>query len=373
MIELKHVTKRYGAKCAVNDISFTINKGEVLGFLGRNGAGKSTTMNMITGYISASEGQILLDGMDVLEQPREVKRRIGYLPEQPPLYMDMTVEEYLKFVCDIKEVRKKSQKAHLDDLYNLVRITDVRHRLIKNLSKGYRQRVGIAGALVGNPKVIIFDEPTVGLDPKQIIEIRNLIRGLGKQHTVVLSTHILQEVQAVCDRIVIINKGRIVADEKTENITRVIENNRRFNAKICGPQSQVLATLKTLPGITYAEALAERDGDAVTYMIESAPGVDIRKKLFFTLAERGWALIGLEALGLSLEDIFITVVNKSDEESAPTRYTRRTRSRARNSLEGQVASELVAEADRRREEASVLGLSDDADTDSDRSGGSDGN
>ena len=158
MIELKHVTKRYGAKCAVDDISFTINKGEVLGFLGRNGAGKSTTMNMITGYISASEGQITLDGMDVLEQPREVKRRIGYLPEQPPLYMDMTVEEYLKFVCDIKEVRKKSQKAHLDDLYNLVKITDVRHRLIKNLSKGYKQRVGLAQALVGNPDVVIMDD-----------------------------------------------------------------------------------------------------------------------------------------------------------------------------------------------------------------------
>ena len=177
MIEL---TKRYGAKCAVNDISFTINKGEVLGFLGRNGAGKSTTMNMITGYISASEGQILIDGMDILEQPREAKRRIGYLPELPPLYMDMTVEEYLKFVCEIKEVRRKSQKAHLDDLYNLVKITDVRHRLIRNLSKGYKQRVGVAQALVGNPEVVIMDEPTVGLDPKQIIEIRKLISGLGE-------------------------------------------------------------------------------------------------------------------------------------------------------------------------------------------------
>ena len=222
MIELKHVTKRYGAKCAVDDISFTINKGEVLGFLGRNGAGKSTTMNMITGYISASEGQITLDGMDVLEQPREVKRRIGYLPEQPPLYMDMTVEEYLKFVCDIKEVRKKSQKAHLDDLYNLVKITDVRHRLIKNLSKGYKQRVGLAQALVGNPDVVIMDEPTVGLDPKQIIEIRKLISGLGQNHTVVLSSHILHEVADVCDRVVIINKGRIVAQDTLANLTQGI-------------------------------------------------------------------------------------------------------------------------------------------------------
>ena len=232
MIELKHVTKRYGAKCAVDDISFTINRGEVLGFLGRNGAGKSTTMNMITGYISASEGQILLDGMDVLEQPREVKRRIGYLPEQPPLYMDMTVEEYLKFVCDIKEVRRKSQKAHLDDLYNLVKITDVRHRLIKNLSKGYKQRVGLAQALVGNPDVVIMDEPTVGLDPKQIIEIRKLISGLGENHTVVLSSHILHEVADVCDRVVIINKGRIVAQDTLANLTKGIGEAIRLTVRI---------------------------------------------------------------------------------------------------------------------------------------------
>ena len=372
MIKIEHLVKNYGSNCAVDDISLEVGEGEIVGFLGPNGAGKSTTMNILTGYLSSTSGRVSVAGIDVLNDPLNAKRQIGYLPEQPPLYLDMTVDEYLNFNYELKGCRL-DKIAHLGEVCEVVRIGDVRKRVIKNLSKGYRQRVGIAGALVGNPKVIIFDEPTVGLDPKQIIEIRNLIRGLGKQHTVVLSTHILQEVQAVCDRIVIINKGRIVADEKTENITRVIDNNRRFNAKICGPQSQVLATLKTLPGITYAEALAERDGDAVTYMIESAPGVDIRKKLFFTLAERGWALIGLEALGLSLEDIFITVVNKSDEESAPTRYTRRTRSRARNSLEGQVASELVAEADRRREEASVLGLSDDADTDSDRSGGSDGN
>jgi ABC-2 type transport system ATP-binding protein len=283
----------------------------------------------------------------------------------------MTVDEYLNFNYELKGCTL-DRAAHLGEVCEVVRIGDVRKRVIKNLSKGYRQRVGIAGALVGNPKVIIFDEPTVGLDPKQIIEIRNLIRGLGKQHTVILSTHILQEVQAVCDRIVIINKGRIVADEKTENISRVIENNRRFNAKICGPQAQVLALLKSLPGITYAEALAERDGDAYTYMIESAPGVDIRKKLFFTLAERSWALIGLESLGLSLEDIFITVVDKSDEETTPTRYTRRPRGRARNTLEGQVATELVAEAEKRREEASVLGLSEDADGEEDHADGSQG-
>ena len=215
---------------------------------------------------------------------------------------------------------------------------------------------------MGNPRVIIFDEPTVGLDPKQIIEIRNLIRSLGKQHTVILSTHILQEVQAVCDRIVIINKGHIVADEKTENITRVIESNRRFNVKICGPQPQVLSTLKSIQGIIYAEALAERDGDAVTYMIESATGIDIRKKLFFTLAEKGWALIGLEALGLSLEDIFITVVDKSDEDENAPRYTRR-KPRSRVALESQVGAELYSDAGKRRAEASVLGLDDSDEND----------
>ena len=233
----------------------------------------------------------------------------------------------------------------------MVRIGDVKKRIIRNLSKGYRQRVGIAQALIGNPEVIIFDEPTVGLDPKQIIEIRNLIRTLGKNHTVILSTHILQEVQAVCDRIIIINKGKLVADEKTENITRAVQTNRRFNAKICGPQGQVLSVLRDMSGVVYCEALAERDGEATTYLIESTPGVDIRKKLFFTLAERGWALVGLEALGLSLEDIFITVVNKSEEADKPTRYTRRAPRRARAAAEAQVADELVADAERRRAEA----------------------
>ena len=347
MIKIEHLVKNYGNNCAVDDISLQIGEGEIVGFLGPNGAGKSTTMNILTGYLSSTAGRVSVAGIDILDNPLDAKRQIGYLPEQPPLYLDMTVDEYLRFHYDLKGCTL-SREAHLSEVCDVVHISDVRRRVIRNLSKGYRQRVGIAGALIGNPRVIIFDEPTVGLDPKQIIEIRNLIRSLGKNHTVILSTHILQEVQAVCDRIIIINKGRIVADEKTENITRVIENNRRFNAKICGPQAQVLTTLRSLSGIVYAEALAERDGDACTYMIESAAGVDIRKKLFFTLAEKGWALIGLEALGLSLEDIFITVVNKTDED-APTRYTRRAGRKARTGLESQVAASLVAEADRKRE------------------------
>ena len=352
MIQIEHLVKNYGSNCAVDDISLSVGEGEIVGFLGPNGAGKSTTMNILTGYLSSTAGRVSVAGIDVLGDPLNAKKQIGYLPEQPPLYLDMTVDEYLSFNYELKGC-KLPREAHIGEVCEVVRIGDVRKRVIKNLSKGYRQRVGIAGALIGSPKVIIFDEPTVGLDPKQIIEIRNLIRSLGKDHTVILSTHILQEVQAVCDRIVIINKGRIVADEKTENITRVIENNRRHNVKICGPQAQVLTMLRDMQGVVYCEALAERDGDACTYLIESAPGVDIRKKLFFSLSERGWAMIGLEALGLSLEDIFITVVDRTDESTEPPRYTRRATRKTRTALESQVGADLVTDAARRRAEAAA--------------------
>ena len=241
-------------------------------------------------------------------------------------------------------------------------MSDVYKRVIRNLSKGYRQRVGIAQALVGNPKVIIFDEPTVGLDPKQIIEIRNLIRGLGRSHTVILSTHILQEVQAVCDRIVIINKGKIVANEKTENIAGAVDQARRFHAKICGPQKEILASLRNLSGVAYAEALAERDGDATTFLVESQYGVDIRKKLFHLLSERGWALIGLESLGMSLEDVFISVVDKSEEKgtAGAARKPRRTRSaKGRESAEQDLGAALFEDAKRQREEAAKTDAGND--------------
>ncbi len=309
MIKIEHLVKRYGNNFAVDDISFSVAEGEVVGFLGPNGAGKSTTMNILTGYLSSTSGSVSINGIDVLENPFEAKKLIGFLPEQPPLYLDMTVNEYLEFVCDLKNC-KLNRGKHIAEVCDGIKISDVRKRVIKNLSKGYRQRVGIAQALIGNPKVIVFDEPTVGLDPKQIIEIRNLIRALGKDHTVILSTHILQEVQAVCDRIVIINKGKIVADEKTEDITRAVESTRRFNVKICGPQKEVLSMLKNKQGIIYAEALAEKEGDAYTYTVESEPGVDIRKNLFYTLAERDWPMIGLESVGMSLEDIFLKIVDK---------------------------------------------------------------
>ena len=315
MIKIDHLVKNYGANCAVDDISFEIAPGVSVGFLAPNGAGKSTTIHILTGYLSSTSGRVMVDGLNVLDAPREVKRRIGYLPEQPPLYPDMTVEEYLIFVYNLKGCTLNRTK-HLQEICEVVKLTDVKGRLIRNLSKGYKQRVGIAQALVGNPPVIIFDEPTVGLDPKQIIEIRKLIRNLGKDHTVILSTHNLQEVQAVCDRIIIINKGRVVADELTENINRVAANSFRYQVKICGPQKEVLSMLKNRPDVVYAEVMAARDGDAYIYQVESNRGVDIRKSLFYAVAERGWAMVGLEPLGMSLEDIFISVVDKTSADAA---------------------------------------------------------
>ena len=314
MIKIEHLVKNYGSNCAVDDISIEIEKGEIVGFLGPNGAGKSTTMNILTGYLSATEGTVEVAGLNILDDPKNAKKHIGYLPEQPPLYLDMTVEEYLNFAYDLKNC-KLDRKEHLAEICETVKIKDVYKRLIKNLSKGYRQRVGIAQALIGNPEIIIFDEPTVGLDPKQIIEVRNLLRSLGRDHTVILSTHILQEVQAVCDRIIIINKGKIVADEQTENITRAVNSNRRFQLKICGPQREVYNTLKSKPGIIFVEQLASRDGDAYIYNIESEADVDIRKSLFYMLAERNWPLVGIEPLGMSLEDVFVAIVDQSATDS----------------------------------------------------------
>lgn len=310
MIEINNLVKNYGSKFALDDISFKVAKGEIVGFLGPNGAGKSTTMNILTGYLSSTSGEAKVGGIDILENPNEAKKLIGFLPEQPPLYIDMTVEEYLNFVYDIKACKLK-RDAHVEEVMKVTKIDDVRHRLIKNLSKGYRQRVGIAQALIGNPPVIIFDEPTVGLDPKQIIEIRNLIRNLGKTHTVILSTHILSEVQSVCDRIIIINEGKIIADEKTESITQAVEDNRRYSVKVCGPVREVQNVLSHLPGVISAEQTGERELDSYTYVIESEKGVDIRKPLFYAMSEHNWPVIGLEAIGMNLEEVFIKIMEKN--------------------------------------------------------------
>ncbi|MBP3375993.1 MAG: ATP-binding cassette domain-containing protein [Clostridia bacterium] len=362
MIKIEHLTKNYGSNCAVDDISCEIERGETVGFLGPNGAGKSTTMNILTGYLSASAGRVSVDGIDMLKDPIGAKKLIGYLPEQPPVYPDMTVNEYLNFNYDLKGCTF-DREAHIAEICEVTKISDVRHRLIRNLSKGYRQRVGVAQALIGDPPVIIFDEPTVGLDPKQIIEIRSLIRTLGKNHTVLLSTHILGEVAAVCDRIIIINKGKIVADERTENITRVVENNRRFSVKVCGPQREVLDVIKAIPGVSLAEAESGRDGEAYIFTVESEMGADVRKKLFFTMAQKGWAIVGLEAVGMSLEDIFISVVDSTEREKSATshRYERQTKKRvqrSKNALESELAESMVKDAEAKREENAAEEIDD---------------
>ncbi len=314
MIEIQNVSKRYGNKLAVNDVSFTIKKGEILGFLGRNGAGKSTTMNIVTGYISASSGRVLLDGHDILEEPREVKRRIGYLPEMPPLYMDMTVDEYLKFVCAIKDVKPSYVKSHLDDITELIRITDVRKRLIKNLSKGYKQRVGMAQALVGNPEVVIMDEPTVGLDPKQIIEIRKLIKQLGEDHTIVLSSHILHEVADVCERVVIINQGKIVAQDTLDNLTKNISDTSRFRLRIAGPERDVYKAIRDIPGTRSVDEMGCKEPDSYDFLVEADRGADIRRPLFNQMSKMGCPILMLRPMDIELEDIFLQLTTDKGEE-----------------------------------------------------------
>ncbi len=304
MIEVKDLVKNYGTKNALDGISFSIEKGEVVGLLGPNGAGKSTAMNIITGCLSSTYGEVKIAGIDMFEDPDDAKKLIGFLPEQPPLYPDMTVDEYLGFVFELKRC-KENRKEHLDGIKRTTKITEVSSRLIRNLSKGYRQRVGIAQALIGDPPIIIFDEPTVGLDPKQIIEIRNLIRNLGKNHTVILSTHILSEIQSVCDRVIILNEGKIVADEKTDRISDAVRAGNRYTLKICGPQRETAAALREIQGITRVDVLGERDGDAYTFAVESEPGVDIRKPVFFAMSRQGRAIIGMESAQANLEDVFV--------------------------------------------------------------------
>ncbi len=321
MVKVQNLVKRYGTNYALNDISFEIGEGEIVGLLGPNGAGKSTTMNILTGYLSSSAGEAYVNGINIVENPIEAKRSIGFLPEQPPLYPDMTVGEYLDFVYELKGCMLEREE-HINEILSVARLTDVRGRLIRNLSKGYKQRVGIAQALIGDPKVIIFDEPTVGLDPKQILEVRNLIRTLGKRHTVILSTHILAEVQAVCERVIIINKGKIIADERTDELTRTIEDGYRYEVKICGPQREVLAAIKKIVGVKNAEATGEKEADAFSYVVESDRGSDVRKPVFNLCAKSGWPIIGLSPVGTDLESVFIRLVERSD--GAYARSKRRT-------------------------------------------------
>lgn len=306
MIEVQNLTKQYGAKKAVDNLTFTVNDGEILGFLGPNGAGKSTTMNILTGYISSTSGKALINGVDILDDPIEAKKNIGYLPEIPPLYLDMTVKDYLNFIYDLKKC-KLPRKAHLEDVCNLVKIGDVYNRIIRNLSKGYKQRVGLAQALIGNPPILILDEPTVGLDPKQIIEIRTLIKKLGKKHTVILSSHILSEIQAVCDRIIIIDRGVIAADDTTENLTKNISTDHRLIARIDGAREEVLKVIKAIPGVISVTADMEREKGVYDYEIETKENADIRRELFKRVAARSWVILGLKSTEMTLEDIFLKI------------------------------------------------------------------
>lgn len=312
MIEVRDLTKRYGEKVAVNGISFSVNEGEVLGFLGPNGAGKSTTMNMLTGYISSTGGQAIINGVDILEDPSAAKAQIGYLPEFPPLYPDMTVKEYLNFVYDLKKC-KLPRNEHIQQICALVKITDVFGRVIKHLSKGYKQRVGLAQAMIGNPPVLILDEPTAGLDPKQIIEIRALIKRLGQRHTVILSSHILPEIQATCDRVIIINKGTVVADDTTENLSQNVSDERRLMARIDGPSAEVSKQLKAINGVLEVVVGPEAIHGIFDYTIELSENaakegsLEVRRNLFKRMAEKNWPIIGLRSSEMTLEDIFLKI------------------------------------------------------------------
>src|SRR5690554_1867525 len=315
MIQVENVTKLYGGHVAVDGLSFSVEKGEILGFLGPNGAGKTTTMNIITGYLSATEGTVKVAGYDVLEEPLEVKKRIGYMPETPPLYGQMTVREYLDFVSDIKQVGRAEKKRGMEKIMDLVKIGDVQNRLIKNLSKGYRQRVGLAQALVGNPPVLVLDEPTIGLDPKQIIEIRTLIKELGKEHTIILSSHILPEVSVVCERVLIINKGEIVADDTPENLAHRLSGKNRLLVRVAGPEDRVRQALAGVEGVKNVEDQGSAEPGTFDFLVEAEFETDIRKPIFYAMSKEGYPILMLKPVDLTLEEIFLQIITEEREVS----------------------------------------------------------
>ena len=311
VIEVKEIEKYYAGKKALDKINFTVNEGEILGFLGPNGAGKSTTMNIITGYIAPTKGTVLIDGFDIIRESKKAKAKIGYLPEQPPLYVDMTVKGYLGFMYDLKKVRLNKQQ-HIDEICEKVGILDVYNRTIKKLSKGYKQRIGIAQALIGYPPVIILDEPTVGLDPKQIISIRNLIKSLSKNHTVIFSSHILSEVQAVCSRILVINKGKIVADNPAELLSSTSHMSDKIVAQVDGDTQKVQEIIKNVQGVLEINDVSHKDEGIYEYIITFEKGFDIRREMFKLLAQNDMPIIKFDILEPSLEDIFIELTSRQD-------------------------------------------------------------
>lgn len=316
MIEVRNLVKKYGNHVAVDHLNFTVEKGKIYGFLGPNGAGKSTTMNMITGYIASTEGDILIDGHNILEEPEEEKKRIGYLPEIPPLYQDMTVREYLEFAAELKSIPKEKKKSNIEEVMSTTKIEDVKNRLIKNLSKGYKQRVGLAQALLGYPEIIILDEPTVGLDPKQIIEIRDLIKSLGRKHTVILSSHILSEVSAVCDHVLIIDKGRLVASDSPENLSKLMAGDNSLELTIKGREEDIRKAfdmVENIQEVIYHDSLVKGACD-VTVKVSGEQ--DIRENIFFALAEMKCPILKMQSGNMSLEEVFLKLTDDAKKDRA---------------------------------------------------------
>ena len=313
MIEVKNLTKRYGNHLAVDHLNFTVESGKIYGFLGPNGAGKSTTMNIMTGYLGATEGQVLIDGHDILKEPEEAKKNIGYLPEIPPLYMEMTVREYLEFAAELKGIKKDKREPQIEEVIRLAKLRAVENRLIQNLSKGYKQRVGLAQAVLGFPEIIILDEPTVGLDPNQIIEIRALIKSLGQKHTIILSSHILSEVNAICDYVLIIDKGTLVAEDTPEHLSEDFSDTDNINMSVKGSREQVEEVLKVSEYIRDYKIIDEKDG-IVDVQAKTATKEDIRDNLFFEFAEEKLPIIKMERESLSLEDVFLKLTGQDVEE-----------------------------------------------------------
>jgi len=315
LIKVENLTKRYAAKTAIEAVSFEVHKGEILGFLGPNGAGKTTTMRIITGFMPASGGTVRVDGFDVFDTPLEVRRRIGYLPESPPLYPEMNVTGYLRFVAKIKGVPKDRIDSEVKRVMDRVSITDVKERIIAKLSKGYKQRVGIAQALLGDPPVLILDEPTIGLDPKQILEVRELIKGLAGNHTVVLSTHILPEVEQTCHRVIIIDRGRIVAVDTPQNLRFQLQGAERIFVEVAGPAGEVLAKLRATPGVINVRELNAQNGQH-RFQIEGQLHKDIRSDLARVVVQSGWGLLELQSASMSLEDIFLKLTTAEEVEKS---------------------------------------------------------
>lgn len=313
MIEVKSLVKRYGDRVAVDNLNFKVEKGQIYGFLGPNGAGKSTTMNILTGYIAASNGEVIINGHNIFEEPELAKKSIGYLPEIPPLYVDMTPYEYLKFVAELKKIDKKERSKMIDEVMELTKITEVGDRLIKNLSKGYKQRVGLAQAILGYPEVIILDEPTVGLDPKQIIEIRDLIKSLSKKHTVILSSHILSEVSAVCDYVMIIAHGKLVASDKPENLSKLMIGTNTLELTAKGKEEKIKKVFESISNIETFDIHHSVEEGAVDIVVKTAQQMDAREEIFYAMAEAKCPILYMKVSNLSLEDVFLELTGEDKE------------------------------------------------------------